>query len=305
MGELRAGVAGAGVFGGYHASKYADHADARLTAVFDPDHARAQALADKHGATAAESFEALLDMVDVVTIASAAPSHGALGLAALEAGKHVLVEKPLATSVAEAEAMVARARSNAVVLQAGHQERFVAEAIGLFDAPERPLRIEARRLNVFNVRGSDVSVALDLMVHDIDMARRLGGRAALAEMKGGTRSARTAHADEAEVELAFEGGLTASLRASRLAETTDRAMKVTFPSGVVEVDFVNKTFANSTPFALNPDFRDAPKARDSLGAGVAAFIDAVLGRAPVLVTGEDGLEAVRIALALESEAAAS
>lgn len=299
VGRLKAGVIGAGVFGGHHAGKYAAHAEADLVGVFDVDAARAQELAARHGVEAFPTAEALIAAVDAVTIAAPAVTHGPFGLQALRAGRHVLVEKPIAARLEDADAMVAIAEAEGLALQVGHQERFVSAAIGLFDVPETPRRIVARRLGPPSARGADVSVTLDLMTHDIDLARLLAGRAEAIEVDG------RSDGDVAEARISFAGGMIAELSASRRHDARDRVMRIEYPSGVVEIDFVAKTFANATPHALDPGFAEHPDAKDSLAAGVARFIDAALGRGSPAVSGADGRAALAIALAVDGVTAAS
>jgi len=292
---LKTGVIGAGVFGGHHARKYASHARVSLLGIYDPDQARAAALAGSlDDVRVYDSLEDLLSDVDAVTIASPARYHGAQAKAALAAECHVLVEKPLAVTSAEAEACVNLAEANKRVLQAGHQERFVFQAMGALSAPEAPTRITARRKGPFSERGADASVTFDLMVHDIDLACRLAVGPATS-VQGETKSEKTALPDYAKARIAFQGGLVAELEASRLADERDRVMRIEYPSGALTVDFIAKSFDNQTPFAFNPDFAKDPKAADSLGANVSAFIDSVLDGAPVAVPGAQALEAVRIA----------
>jgi predicted dehydrogenase len=304
MAKLRAGVIGAGVFGGHHAAKYASDARVEFVGVFDPHQARGEALAREHGARLFGDLDALLAAVDAVTIASPAHTHGPIARMALEAGLHVLVEKPIATTLSDADAMVAVAGANGLVLQVGHQERFVFEAMGLLAVPELPTRIEARRLGPFSERGADVSVTLDLMTHDLDLARRLAGRAKAATIGAKGVRERTRSLDRVDAEVGFEGGVVARLVASRLHDKRERVMRVEYLSGVVEVDFVAKTFTNTTPHRLDPRFAETPSARDSLGANVTAFIDAVLGRASPAVSGADGREALALALAIDAAAGA-
>lgn len=301
--RLKAGVAGAGVFGGYHASKYAAHAQAALVGVFDPDQARAQALASHHGVRVFERFEDLLGAVDVVTIASPALYHGALARAALEAGRHVLIEKPIAVTLEDADAITALAKKHRLAVQVGHQERFVFAAMGLLDIAERPRTIAAHRRNRYSPRGTDVSVTLDLMTHDLDLARLLAGRSPVAQLTGETETSRSAAPDRALASIVFANGTEARLEASRLAEETARGMRIEYASGVVEVDFIAKSFVNTTPHALNADFRDDPKAKDSLGAGVDAFLAAARGEAAPAVSGEDGRAALALALAIDAQGA--
>lgn len=292
---LQCGVIGAGVFGGHHARKYLAHDRVRLAGVYDPDLERAKELTS-HSLEARpyDRLEDLLENCDAVTIASPASLHGPQALAALQAGCHVLVEKPLAVTSESAEAAVREAEARALVLQAGHQERFVARAMGLFDSPETPERIRARRMGPFSERGADVSVTMDLMIHDIDLALRLASAPA-ASIAAETRNERTGNADHVKAEIVFENGMVAELEASRLAEGRDRVTEIEYPSGMLTVDFVAKTFDNQTPHAFNPDFAADPEAADSLGANVSHFIASVLDGAPVAVPGRQALEAVRIA----------
>jgi predicted dehydrogenase len=302
MQTVRAGVVGAGVFGGFHAGKYAADPRVAFQGVFDPDRARAQALAEKHGGRAFPSLAALIDAVDAVTVASPAHTHGPAALAALLAGKHVLVEKPIATNLADADAMVAIADANDLVLQVGHQERFVFEAMGLLAVPERPRRIEARRMGPFSERGADVSVTLDLMTHDLDLVRLLAGRAEVTSLAAKGERARTETIDRVEARLAFANGVDAILLASRLHSGRERVMRVDYADGSVEIDFVAKTFSNTTRHLLDAAFADAPKAKDSLGAGVQAFLSAIRGEGAPAVSGADGREALALALAIDAAA---
>ncbi|MBY0423610.1 MAG: Gfo/Idh/MocA family oxidoreductase, partial [Parvularculaceae bacterium] len=203
-------MVGAGVFGGYHAAKYAALDDVQLTSVFDTDGVRARALAGQYGAAAAPTFEHFLDSVDVLTIATPASRHFDYAREALAAGRHVLVEKPLALSVDDADALVDLANRRRRVLQVGHQERFVAESLGLFAGLKPPRRARCRRVNPRSGRGEDVSVVLDLMIHDLDLLRRLPLGPLVAVSAAGDR-------DDAEAELAFANGARAILVASRTA----------------------------------------------------------------------------------------
>jgi predicted dehydrogenase len=297
---IKAGVIGAGVFGGYHAGKYAAHPRVAFQGVYDVAEAAREALAAKHGVRAFASLEDLLAEVDAVTVATPAVTHGEFARRALQAGKHVLVEKPIAATLDDADAVLGAARAAGTVLQVGHQERFVFEAMGLLAVAEVPRRIEARRMGPFSPRGSDVSVTLDLMIHDLDLVRLLAGRAPVARLDAQIERRETALPDRVRAELAFENGCAVVLEASRLHDTRERVMRVEYESGTLEVDFVAKTFVNSSAHALNPDFAETETARDSLGAGVNAFIDAIEGKAPPAVSGEDGREALALALQIDA-----
>ena len=298
MSKLRAGVVGAGAFGRIHARKFAEDARVHFVGVFDPDDERADQLADTHGAQAFASLDALLAATDVVTIASPPSLHASAARPALEAGKHVLVEKPLATAASDGQALVRIAAENKLVLACGHQERLVFEAMGLFAAPERPSLIESVREGPWTGRSADVSVTLDLTVHDLDLALRLLGKAPTSVVA----AARAEHgraADWIEARLDF-GDAEAVFTSSRVAPARRRFMRAIYPSGEVKIDFLARTFENTTGFALNAAFAETRIGADPLGANVAAFIDAVLGVAPrPVVTGEEALAVLTLALEVD------
>lgn len=294
--EIRAGVAGCGVFGGYHASKYAALAGVRLAAVFDCDDRRAEILAERYGAAAYTDYDAFLSAVDAVTISTPATTHLEYAKEALIAGRDALVEKPIAMRIEESEALLAIAFDGGRVLQVGHQERFVAEALGLFEETRAPRNVSCRRVNPRSGRGEDVSVVFDLMIHDIDLLRRLP-LGPLAEISAyGTR-------DDATAELIFVNGSTATLHASRLAPLADRRMTIDYPDGSVAVDFVARdvrdtTRAGHTASALERAAL-SPAFADPLGFSVAKFVAAVRGQGECPIPGEAGRDALEWAVQIE------
>ncbi|HEX7758767.1 MAG TPA: Gfo/Idh/MocA family oxidoreductase [Caulobacteraceae bacterium] len=296
-GRLRAGVVGAGVFGGYHAAKYAALGGVDLVGVFDPHPDRTLALAERFGGRPFDSLGALLEAVDVVSIASPATTHAKSALAALRAGRHVYVEKPIATDLADADAILGEASRRGRVAACGFLERATFASMGLFAIPERPLRLEATRLGPRSPRNLDVSVVIDLMIHDLDLALALTDAEPLAVEAEGAAIA-NALLDEADAEVAFDDGFTAIFRASRIAQTRERTMRLVYPSGEVVVDFLARTFANTTGHALIPTFDDL--ASDPLGVSLEAFLAAVRGEAPSpLANALDGAKALDLALAVE------
>ena len=294
-GPLRAGVVGAGVFGGHHAATYGAMPGVVMSGVFDPHPERAGALAARHGGRAFASLEDLLAEVDVVSIASPASAHAKGVLAALGAGRHVYVEKPLATDLADADAILGLAAGQGRVVACGFLERATFREMGLFALRERPIRLEATRAGLASPRNLDVSVVLDLMIHDLDLALAITEAQPLAVEAEGAAVA-NALLDEAEAEVTFDDGFTAVFRASRIADGRERTMRVTYPSGEITVDFLARAFTNTTGHVLAPAFGDA----DPLGASLAAFIAAVRGEAASpLANGLDGARALDLALAVE------
>lgn len=301
MSKLRAGVLGAGAFGRIHARKYAEDARVHFVGVYDPDDERAQQLADTHGAESFATRDALLAAVDIATIASPPSFHGDAALTALGAGKHLLIEKPLATDAAQGAEIVKLAREKKLVVACGHQERLVFEAMGLLSAPEKPTRIESVREGPWTGRSADVSVTLDLMVHDLDLALMLLKQ----KPSRVTASARSEHgrtADRIEANLAFNGA-EARFVSSRIEEGRQRYMRAVYPSGEVFIDFMARKFENTTRFPLNAAFAETRIGSDPLGANVAQFVDAVLGVAtrPV-VNAEEALAVLELALDVDRAA---
>ncbi|MDV6329711.1 Gfo/Idh/MocA family oxidoreductase [Asticcacaulis sp. 201] len=307
---LRVGVAGAGVFGGYHANKYTQAQDVEFVGIYDIDKARAEAAAAPHGVKAfgGDELADFLASIDAVTIATPAFAHAGVALKALDAGVHVYTEKPLAISEDDGQAMVERARAANLVLACGHQERAVFEAMGLYDVPEIPVRLEAVRNGTASTRNLDVSVVLDLMIHDLDLALTLagvgaGGLTAKANYRR-EDGYRAVGADEVTADVDFENGMKAVFKASRMAAERERTMRIVYPSGEVFIDLLNRKFENNTPFALNPDFAEAAIAKDPLGTSVFRFLDCVRGtRAAPLCTGQAALKALELALAIDEDVA--
>jgi predicted dehydrogenase len=296
---LRGGVIGAGVFGGYHARQYARLAGVTLVGVYDTHPDRAAKVAMPLGARAYADLDAFLAEVDVVTIASPATHHADQALAAIAAGKAVYVEKPIGVSVAEADKVRAAAAAKGVVVACGHQERVVFRAMGLLDAPEQPLRLEALRHGPPSDRSRDVSAVLDLMIHDIDLCLAIAAAEPVTAEAEGARGPDGVW-DAVRAEVSFDSGFAAILDVSRLAEARRRTMRIVYPSGEVEIDFMARTFRNTTPFALNPDFAETPAAKDPLGASVEGFLQAVRGEAPrPIVTVDEAIAALDLAIAVE------
>jgi len=244
-------------------------------------------------------LEAFLEAVDVVTIASPATFHAEQALAVLAAGKPIYIEKPIAIDVADAERVRAAAAAKGLVVACGHQERVMFRAIGLLDLPEQPLLLQALRHGPPSDRSRDVSAVLDLMVHDLDLALSISAADPVTAEGEGVRGDGGVW-DVARAEVTFDSGFTAMFDVSRQAPERKRTMRVVYPSGEVEIDFLTHAFRNTTPFALNPDFAETPAARDPLGASVQGFLNAVRGDAPrPVVTAEEAIRALDLAVAVE------
>jgi len=297
---VRIGIVGAGVFGNYHANKAAQNTLVDFVGLYDLNKDCADATAHKHGVRPFHTYEDMLGRCDAIVVAAPAQHHGEMALQALKANKHCLIEKPIASSL-EAAQEILDLSARDLIVQVGHQERFVVKAIGLPDIPETPTKIEASRMGTYAQRGTDVSVTLDLMVHDLDLVLWL--------MKGFPKKVaatsqllQSSSADVTRTRLQFSQGY-ADLTASRAADDFKRTMEIEYPSGTVHIDFNAKTITHDTPFNLDVDFATKPMASDSLGAATDSFVNSILNGAPIAISAKDGYDALRLALMIDDVAA--
>ncbi len=293
---LRAAVIGAGVFGRFHAAKYKALDGVELVGIVDRSSDAAKAAANDLGCEPFVDIYGLLGQVDLVTVATPAVGHAAAVVKLLEDGVDAYVEKPIAATLDEADRIIAAARCHERVLQIGHQERFVFAHMGLIGRRTPPLRIECHRAGPWSGRGTDVNVALDLMVHDIDLVHQIAPGEGVV-VSATTRARPDSYGDEVAAELAMANGCRVHLFASRIAEARKRFMRVVYPDGEIFIDFIARTIENSTPEALTSIFAaDGGVASDPLGYAVGDFVRCVRERATPLITGEDGRRALATTL---------
>ena len=310
-GLVRIGIAGAGHFGRYHALKVAASDRATLAGIYDPDTERAKTVGWEAGAPDM-SFESLLLVIDALIIAAPADAHHQLAAAALRAGKHVLVEKPIAASLAQADELDALARTNALVLQVGHLERFSAAYRALSARTRSPLYIEAVRIAPFKPRGTDVSVILDLMIHDLDLVLALVDSPIETVDAVGAPIA-SAFEDISNARLRFANGAVATITASRVSIRTERRMRIFARDTYLAADFasrkltaIGRGIGQPVPGVAGFGIEEASwEDHDSLAAEHAAFYESVLDGAPVLVGAAAGRRALAAALAVAEAMVAS
>src|SRR5271166_1050975 len=303
---LRIGVAGVGHFGRFHALKVAASKRAVLAGVFDPDTERAGTVGREAGAPPLD-FSDLLAASEALVIAAPAEAHHALAMEALRAGKHVLVEKPIAATLHQADELSALAAERGLVLQVGHQERFSAAFAAMEGRLGAPLYVEATRIAPFKQRGTDVSVILDLdlilslVASEIDSVDAVGAAVA------------SEHADMANARIRFANGAVATITASRVAMRTERRMRVFAQDGYLAVDFANRRLTviargrgAPVPGVAGFGIEEASwQDHDSLAAEHAAFVASVLDGAPVLVNAAAGRRALAAALMVTDGIAAA
>lgn len=313
---MRLGVVGAGALGYHHVRLLRDVADAELVGFHESRRDRASQVATELGVRAFESLDALIDACDALTIAVPTPAHYAVAKAALERGRHLLVEKPLAGTLAEADEVLAIARRTGALVQTGHVERFNRAVRAALPYVEAPRFIDSDRLAPFNPRGSDVAVVLDLMIHDIDLVLTLVS-SQVADVAAVGVPVLTPFVDIANARLAFVSGVVANITSSRVSRERMRKVRIFQQSGYISLDLaagdgefyrlrgdVDLAALAKGPLALEAFVEriplDAP-AGEPLRLEFESFVAAIRGEQPVVVSGEDGREALAVALRIVAE----
>jgi predicted dehydrogenase len=307
--RLPVGVIGVGVLGRHHARHLATFHGVDLVGVHDLDPARAKQVAAEVGTRAWPDAADLLARVEAVTIAVPTPAHAEVGLRALEAGVHVLMEKPLAPTLEDADALLATAARRGVQLQVGHIERF-NRALRAAQPHLHDVRyFESSRLAPFQPRGTDVAVVLDLMIHDLDLVLHLTGGAAVSDVRASGVAVLTPHLDIATARVEFENGAVATVTSSRMAREPVRRLRMFQPNGYFSLDLATGAgdfmrlrpgWRPGQPVAhLNDIVEHVPMtapAADALALELASFVQAVRGEPAVVVSGAEGRAALALAL---------
>ena len=306
MEKIKAGVIGVGYLGRFHAQKYAALENAELVGVVDIDPDKAARVAQECQTRAYTDFRELLPLVQAVSVAVPTTLHFAVVQECLNHHIDVLAEKPLATTVAEAEALVALAREKGKILQVGHLERFNPAMEELTRRVHDPRFIEIHRLAFFKERGIDVDVVRDLMIHDLDLVLSLVP-GAVTEIRAAGVSVLTDSIDLANARLEFDTGCIANLTASRISVKSMRKFRLFQPQTYLSVDFEARELMvvehTGKPGGILPgihlDTVKFPPA-DPLMKEITAFLDAVATRREPVVSGEAGKEALALALAINA-----
>ncbi|MFC1538546.1 Gfo/Idh/MocA family oxidoreductase [Candidatus Latescibacterota bacterium] len=308
--SIRIGVIGTGVHGLHHVRLLSSMKTVDFTGIYDSDEEVRRRVSSEFSVKAFDSIEALLDIVDCVSIVVPTSKHFDVVMKCLSKGISVLVEKPISSTVEEAEVMIAEAEKRDVVLSVGHIERFNSAYRSVMSSDISPVFIESHRLAVFNPRGTDVAVVLDLMIHDIDIILNMVKRPAVSVNAVGV-SVVSDEVDIANARIEFDNGCVANLTSSRISQKKMRKIRVFKKNSYISMDFLT---GESEVFTLKSGFK--PEAspgllpqmmegisynkfpNDGLNAlelELADFIGAVENQAEPNVTGYDGEKALEIA----------
>ncbi len=302
---IKVAVVGAGHLGKWHAEKYAAAAGCELVAVVDANADVAREIAHKHGAEAFEDYRDVISRVDAISLVVPTSAHYKIGRDFLKAGIHCLIEKPITETVAEAESLIEIARERNLVLQVGHIERFNSVMIGIGEQLRQPQFIESTRLAPFTPRATDVSVILDLMIHDIDIILDLIDSPIERISASGIRVL-SDNIDIANARLEFANHCVANVTASRISRKRERKLRIFQQDAYLSADLQHKILAvnrkgetdNAAGFADITHEEFTFEDNDALNLEVLDFINAIQTGSRPAVTGEDGKRALETAIAI-------
>jgi predicted dehydrogenase len=315
---LRVGVIGVGNMGQHHTRVLSRLKDVELVGVSDVNVELGLDTASKYRVRFFEDYHSLIDHVDAVCVAVPTRLHHTVGMHCLKSGIHVLIEKPIAASIAEAESLVNAAAESNCILQVGHIERFNPAFQELHNVlrTEEVLALEARRMSPYSDRANDVSVVLDLMIHDIDLLLELAGSAVIKLSASGSRSANSGYLDYVTATLGFANGVVATLTASKVTHRKIRTIAAHCRDSLTEADFLNneilinrQTHANTMTNYGQVMYRQDGLIEkvytsniEPLHAELEHFVSCVRGGEQPSVGGEQALKALRLASLIEQMA---
>ncbi len=300
--QIKCGVVGVGYLGRFHAQKLASLPQVKLIGVCDVNDAAAKKIAEELKVECYTDYLKLIDKVDAVCIAASTSQHYALAKEFLSRGKHVLLEKPITETIEQAQELIELAKTHGVKFQVGHLERFNSARIALDQYLTHPLFIESQRVAPFNPRGTDVNVVLDLMIHDIDLLQTFVN-SPIVDIDAHGTPVLSPHIDIANTHIRFENGCAANLTASRISFKTERKARIFQPNSYISIDYQNKQLAvfEKGPGEMFPGIPEILRhesifePKDALLEEVKAFIYCIENDTVPLVTGNDGLHALKVA----------
>jgi len=303
MTALRTAIIGVGHQGRYHADKYASLAESELVGVVDLDCERGEALASSLGVSFSNDYRSLIGQVDAVSIAVPTSKHFEIASAFLESGTHVLLEKPMTSTVDEAARLVEMADDKDLVLQVGHLERFNSAILALEGYCRDPRFIESYRIAPFKERGTDINVVLDLMIHDIDLIQGIV-RSPIKQLDASGTPVISKEIDVANARIRFENGCVANVTASRVSLKTERRIRIFQDDAYMSVDMHKNTLTVYQKGAGSEDSelpgiaveKQSYERSDALKLQIEAFLESVTSNKPPVVPGIVGKQALETAI---------
>jgi predicted dehydrogenase len=308
MDKITAAVVGVGYLGRFHAQKYAQIPGCELVAVVDGREEVRSAVAAEVRSRAVADYRELLGKVDAVSVVTPTPAHFEIADAFLSAGAHVLVEKPITETPAQARELIVRAAKGKRILQVGHLERFNAAVLAAEPHLHSPRFMECTRLAPFKERGTDVNVVLDLMIHDIDLVQSLAGSEIESIDSVGT-PVFSGEIDIGNARIRFANGCVANITASRVSMKTERKLRIFEDAAYISLDLqqkiltlIRKRDAAAAPGQLPVTIEEANLEQgDALKSEIESFLDCIRNDRRPIVSGEDGLRALETAIRITEQ----
>jgi predicted dehydrogenase len=294
---LRVAVVGAGYLGQHHARIYSELEGIELVGVVDVDSKRAEEIAGKYASRPFSDYRDIINKVDALSIVVPTTYHYGIALDCIRSGKDVIVEKPITTTVSEADELISEAERMDRILQVGHLERYNPGVMAVSEMIEKPLFFESLRVSPFLNRATDVDVTLDLMIHDIDIVLSLAS-SPLKNISAIGFSSVTEKIDEARAWIEFDSGAVAFFTASRIAEEKQRKLRIFQENSYIELDYqqgdIRSFSRNGAHEAIKPEYRE------SLKEELKDFLRCVALRERPKVSGVEGRDALSVALEINS-----
>lgn len=316
MGKLKVGVIGTGHLGKLHTKMFKGIENCELAGIYDSNSEQAKSASEGFAVKVSDSLESLLKNVDAVSIAATTTAHYELAKKCFENGIHVFIEKPITTTINEAEELVELSEKKNLILQVGHIERFNPALVSMEKYISDPMFIQTDRLAQFNPRGTDVAVVLDLMIHDIDIILSLV-KSDVKDVQANGVAVVSDHLDIANARLQFENGAVANVTASRISQKKMRKMRIFQRDGYIALDFITGTAEVYRLLPVDQNVEPSYISFGEIGVGdkkkrlvygqpeqkeinalqyeLQLFINSALNGHKPVVSGEDGLRALKVA----------
>ncbi|MBT3520863.1 MAG: Gfo/Idh/MocA family oxidoreductase [Gammaproteobacteria bacterium] len=304
MSKVKIAVIGIGYLGEFHAQKYKANKDADLIGVVDTNKQRSEEISNKIGVKSYNDYKSIIDQVDAVSIVVPTNLHYKIAKFFIENKKHVLIEKPFASNTAEARKLKNISEKNQTILQIGHLERFNKAFVELKDKVKNPLFIECNRISPFKIRGTEVDVIMDLMIHDLDIIMSIN-KSKIKNIHASGISVLTNKTDIANARIVFEDNCVCNLSSSRISDKIERKMRVFQKNSYFSLDYQNsslgtyKKIKNKNVISIEKKEKSFPQ-NDSLKDEIDSFVKCIKNNKKAVVDASDGLNALTYALKISN-----
>jgi predicted dehydrogenase len=304
MSKVKIAVIGIGYLGEFHAQKYKANKNADLIGIVDTNKQRSEEISNKIGVKSYNDYKSIIDQVDAVSIVVPTNLHYKIAKFFIENKKHVLIEKPFASNTAEARKLKKISEKNKTILQIGHLERFNKAFVELKDKVKNPLFIECNRISPFKIRGTEVDVIMDLMIHDLDIIMSIN-KSKIKNIQASGISVLTSKTDIANARIVFEDNCVCNLSSSRISDKIERKMRVFQKNSYFSLDYQNssldtyKKIKNKNVVSIEKKENSFPQ-NDSLKDEIDSFVKCIKNNKKAVVDASDGLNALTCALKISN-----